>query len=139
VETWLRELGFPALPPGPVRIGQSWTDSARVPLSSLLGLQGEAIEVRTTTLEAVQQTPRESIARFSVETTWADAGEGPVPDAHVQGASTQTVLFDIRKGVFLNSRGTSRILVEVGSGTGAPPLTIEAEGSYETRLLEADD
>jgi hypothetical protein len=53
----------------------------------------------------------------------------------VRGASTQIVRFDIDAGVFLDSRGTSRIRVEIGSGTGVAPLRIEAEGSYETRLI----
>jgi hypothetical protein len=28
--------------------------------------------------------------------------------------------------------------VEINAGKGEPPLAIEAEGSYETRLLEPD-
>jgi hypothetical protein len=137
VENWLRELGFPTLPPGPVRIGESWTDTTRVPLSALLGLQGEsqAVEIRTTRLASIEPGSERPEARLEVETRWTDDGEAPAPDVSVRGASTQIVRFDIDAGVFLDSRGTSRIRVEIGSGTGVAPLRIEAEGSYETRLI----
>jgi hypothetical protein len=136
VEIWLRELGFPALPPGPVRVGESWTDTARVPLSALLGLQGdaEAVEVRTTTLSSIDRTAGETIARIEVATRWTDAGEGPSPEVRVRGSSSQTVRFDADRRLFRDSRGTSRIRVDIVSGSGAPPIRIEAEGSYETRL-----
>ena len=136
VEIWLRELGFPALPPGPVRVGESWTDTARVPLSALLGLQGdaEAVEVRTTTLSSIDRTAGETIARLEVATKWTDAGEGPSPEVSVRGSSSQTVRFDFDRRLFRDSRGTSRVLVEIVSGSGAPPIRIEAEGSYQTRL-----
>lgn len=140
VETWLRGLGFPALLPGPARIGDSWTDSTRVPLAALLGLQGEAevIEVRTTTLAEIEREQGAPIARLEVKTSWTDAAESPAREVTVRGTSSQTVRFDIRDGVFLDSRGTSRMRVEIKTDTGSPPLEIEAEGSYETQLMEAD-
>jgi hypothetical protein len=140
VETWLRGLGFPALPPGPARIGDSWTDSARVPLAALLGLQAEAeaIEVRTTTLADVDLEQGAPIAQLDVETRWTDDPESTARQLTVHGASSQTVRFDVRQGVFVDSRGTSRMRVEINAGKGEPPLAIEAEGSYETRLLEPD-
>jgi hypothetical protein len=140
VETWLRELGFPALLPGPARVGDSWTDTTRVPLAALLGLQGEgeAVEVRTTTLARIEGERGVPTARLAVETRWTDAGESPAPEVRIRGSSSQTVRFDIREGVFVDSRGTSRIRVQIASASGSPPLEIEAEGSYETRLVEPD-
>jgi len=140
VEAWLRGLGFPALPPGPARIGDSWTDSTRVPLAALLGLQAEAeaIEVRTTTLAGVEIVQGVQVAVLNVEAKWTDDPESPARGVAVRGASSQTVRFDVRRGVFLDSRGTSRMRVEIDAATGAPPLEIEAEGSYETRLLVPD-
>ncbi len=140
VETWLRGLGFPALPPGPARIGDSWTDSTRVPLAALLGLQAEAeaIEVRTTRLADVHLEQGAPIAQLDVETRWMDDPQSTARGVIVRGASSQTVRFEVREGVFLDSRGTSRMRVEVNAGTGAPPLAIEAEGSYETRLVDPD-
>jgi hypothetical protein len=140
VEAWLRGLGFPALLPGPARIGDSWTDSTRVPLAALLGLQTEAevIEVRTTTLTDVEPGQGSPVARLDVETRWTDDPESPARGVVVRGASSQTVRFDVRQGVFLDSRGTSRMRVEINAATGAPPLAIEADGGYETRLEEPD-
>ena len=140
VEAWLRGLGFPALLPGPARIGDSWTDSTRVPLAALLGLQAEAeaIEVRTTTLADVDLEQGAPIAQLNVETRWTDDPVSTARNVIVRGASSQTARFDVRQGVFLDSRGTSRMRVEINAGSGAPPLAIAAEGSYETRLVESD-
>jgi len=141
VEVWLRELGFPALPPGQVRLGESWTDTARVPLSTLLGLEGDAdaVEIRTATLSSVDRTAAGTIARIDVATRWTDSGEGPSPEVSVRGSSSQAVKFDLDRRLFRESRGTSRIRVEITSGSGASPIQIEAEGSYETRLLSLED
>ena len=138
VETWLRELGFPALPVGPTRPGDSWVDTTRVPLSALLGLQGtaEAVEVRTTTLRAVDETPHGPTALLDVRTEWTSGGEGPSPDVIVRGSSRQSVRFALESGWFVDSSGTSFIRVEISSGAGAEPLRIDAEGSYETKLHE---
>ena len=140
IESWLRELGFPALPVGPTRTGDSWNDTTRVPLSALLGLQGtaEAVEVRTTTLRAIDETLHGPTALLDVRTEWTSAGEGPSPDVIVRGSSRQSVRFAMESGRFIDSRGTSFIRVDISSGAGAAPLRIEAEGSYETRLLEGD-
>ena len=140
IESWLRELGFPALPVGPTRPGDSWKDTTRVPLSALLGLQGtaEAVEVRTTTLRAVDETPHGPTALLDVRTEWTSAGEGPSPDVTVRGSSRQSVRFAMESGWFIDSSGTSFIRVEISSGAGTEPLRIDAEGSYETQLLEGD-
>lgn len=140
VESWLRELGFPALPVGPTRPGDSWVDTTRVPLSALLGLQGtaEAVEVRTTTLRAIDETAHGPTATLDVRTEWTSAGEGPSPDVTVRGSSSQSVRFAVESGWFVDSSGTSFIRVEIFSGAGALPLRIDAEGSYETKLLEGD-
>lgn len=140
VETWLRELGFPALPAGPASPGDSWVDTTRVPLSALLGLQGtaQAVEVRTTTFRAVDETVHGPTALLDVRTEWTSAGEGPSPDVRVRGSSRQSVRFALQSGWFVDSRGTSIIRVEISSGSGADPLRIDAEGSYETRFLEGD-
>lgn len=140
IESWLRELGFPALPVGPTRAGDSWKDTTRVPLSALLGLQGtaEAVEVRTTTLRAVDETVHGLTALLDVHTEWTSAGEGPSPDVTVRGSSRQSVRFAMEPGRFIDSGGTSFIRVEISSGGGAELLRIDAEGSYETKLLEGD-
>ena len=138
VETWLRQLGFPALPVGSTRTGDSWVDTTRVPLSALLGLQGtaEAVEIRTTTLRAVDETLHGPTALLDVRTEWTSDGEGPSPDVIVRGSSRQSVRFALESGWFVDSSGTSFIRVEISSGAGSEPLRIDAEGSYETRLLE---
>lgn len=138
VESWLRELGFPALPSGPTHPGNSWNDTTRVPLSALLGLQGtaQAVEVRTVTLRAIDQTSLGPIALLEVDTEWTSDGEGPSPDVIVRGSSRQTVRFAIEAGRFTDSSGTSVIRVEISNGTGLEPLLIRAEGSYETKLLD---
>lgn len=140
VETWLRELGFPALPVGPTRPGDSWKDTTRVPLSALLGLQGtaEAVEVRTTTLRAIDETVHGPTALLDVRTEWTSAGEGPSPDVTVRGSSRQSVRFAMESGWFVDSSGTSFIRVEISSGAGTGRLRIDAEGAYETRLLMGD-
>jgi hypothetical protein len=140
VESWLRELGFPALPVGQARPGDRWKDTTRVPLSALLGLQGtaEAVEVRTTTLTSIDETSYGPTALLDVRTEWTSAGEGPSPDVIVRGSSRQSVRFAMESGRFIDSRGTSFIRVDISSGAGAEPLRIDAEGSYETRLLEGD-
>jgi len=140
IESWLRELGFPALPVGPTRPGDSWKDTTRVPLSALLGLQGtaEAVEVRTTTLRAIDETPHGPTALLDVRTEWTSAGEGPSPDVTVRGSSRQSVRFAMESGWFIDSNGTSFIRVEISSGAGTEPLRIDAVGSYETQLLEGD-
>lgn len=137
VESWLRELGFPTLPAGPIRVGQAWTDTTRVPLAALLGLRSgaEALEVRTTTLQALEGPPERRTARLSVRTSWS-GGQGPAdaPDLVVEGAGSQTVEFDVEAGRFARATGTSRIEVLLFDGTGAPPRRIEAIGRHETRL-----
>ncbi|MCL7961281.1 MAG: hypothetical protein M8860_00350 [marine benthic group bacterium] len=141
VEVWLRELGFPALAPGPVKVGESWTDTSRVPLSTLLGLQGDtdAVEVRTTKLSSIERTAEGAVAQIDVVTRWTDAGEGPSPEVSVRGSSSQAVRFDLDRKLFQDSRGTSRIRVEISSASGAPPIRIDAEGSYDTHLLMTED
>lgn len=141
VESWLRELGFPALPPGPVRVGDSWADTTRVPLASLLGLRSEteAREVRTTTLEAIEGVPGERTARLAVRTVWSGR-QGPedAPDLVVEGEGSQVVELEVEAGRFARARGASRIEVLVFDGTGAPPRRIEAVGRQETRLVTGD-
>ncbi len=141
IESWLRELGFPALPAGPTHPGDSWNDTTRVPLSALLGLQGtaQAVEVRTTTLRAIEQTSHGPTALLDVDTEWTSDGEGPSPDVIVRGSSRQSVRFAVDSGRFLDSSGTSFIRVEISNGSGAEPLRIDAEGSYETKLQEGTD
>lgn len=138
IESWIRELGFPALPTGPTHPGSSWNDTTRVPLSALLGLQGtaQAVQVRTTTLRAIAESPNGPMALLEVDTEWTSDGEGPSPDVIVRGSSRQTVRFAMEAGRFTDSSGTSVIRVEISSATGMAPLLIEAEGSYETKLLE---
>jgi len=142
VESWLRELGFPALPAGPVRVGDSWTDTTRVPLATLLGLrsEAEAVEVRTTTLEAIEGAPGARIARLAVRSAWSGR-QGPedAPDLAVEGGGSQEVEFELEAGRFTRAVGTSRIEVLVFDGTGAPPRRLEAVGRQETRLVAADE
>jgi hypothetical protein len=141
VESWLRELGFPALPVGPVRVGDSWSDTTRVPLATLLGLrsEAEAVEVRTTTLEAIEGSPGARTARLAVRTAWSGR-EGPedAPDLAVEGAGSQEVELELEAGRFTRAVGTSRVQVLVFDGTGAPPRRIEAAGRQETRLVAED-
>lgn len=141
VESWLRELGFPALPAGPVRVGDSWTDTTRVPLATLLGLrtEAEALEIRTTTLEALDGAPGQRTARLAVRTSWS-GGQGPAdaPDLVVDGAGSQVVEFDVEAGRFARASGSSRIRVLVFDGTGAPPRRIESVGRHETRRVAGE-
>lgn len=140
VESWLRELGFPALPPGPARIGDSWTDTTRIPLASLLGLRSdaEAVEVRTVTLAGVEREGAGRIARLDVTTEWTGTqGPDDAPDLRVQGSGTQTVEFEVDAGQFRRATGTSSVSVLLFDGTGAPPRRIEAAGRQETRRLES--
>ena len=141
VESWLRELGFPALPAGPVRVGDSWSDTTRVPLATLLGLrsEAEAVEVRTTTLEAIEGSAGARTARLAVRTAWSGRkGPEDAPDLTVEGAGSQEVEFELEAGRFTRTVGTSRIQVLVFDGTGAPPRRIEAVGRQETRLVAGD-
>ncbi|MFO7588562.1 MAG: hypothetical protein R6X22_10860 [Gemmatimonadota bacterium] len=138
VESWFRELGFPALPAGPARVGDAWTDTTRVPLASLLGLRSEAqvLEIRTTTLTGFERGPGGRTARLEVRTEWSGT-QGPVeaPDLRVEGSGTQTVEFEADAGRFRRAAGTSRVVVLLFDGTGAPARRIEAAGRHETRLV----
>jgi hypothetical protein len=137
VESWLRELGFPALPTGPSRPGDSWTDTTRVPLALLLGVQGsaEAVEVRTTRFRELQESDRGPVALLEVMSEWTGAADPQAPGIVVTGSSEQTVRFAIDEGRFVDSRGNSSIRVEIPTGPGAGPVRIDADGSYQTVLL----
>ncbi len=141
VGSWLRELGFPALPVGPVRPGESWTDTARVPLASLIGVQGsaEAVEVRTTKFADLLTSEHGSVAVFEVSTRWTGSGDATSPSqAVVSGSSDQTARFAVEEGRYIDSRGSNSIHVEILTAPGVEPVRIDADGFYQTILLAED-
>lgn len=143
IEQSMLQAGFPTLPDGPVRVGQTWTDTARMPTAVLQGMGGgNTVAVSRTTLEGVEREGTTQVARLAVETTFdfLREGRGGQPlQADMSGSGRSTVRFDVDRGRYLSSTGTQSYRVEMKLPGSADSVSIRFDVDSEVRLTDSSD
>lgn len=118
-----------------------------IPAAALgLALEYDLTQERTTRLVELETAGVSRVAVLQVETRWTpapDPTDRPEGLASLRGTALQNVRFDIGKGRFLGSTGTSElelVLTPGGSGqfiavsaTGRQSTGVTASGRRETR------
>ena len=138
----MRQVGFPILPPRPVRVGDSWVDTTRIDAAAMaLPAEGEIVSVSRTTLERLVRTADGTIARLAVETEFHfEPGEGAIPSMRVEvrGRRGDDVRFDVERGRYLTSEGTQEfeMTMAIPGATGSLSIRGTATSSAE-RLPES--
>jgi hypothetical protein len=142
LENWLSQLGFPPLAAEPVAVGDQWTESVPIPASALgLALEYDLMQARTTRLEEVRRTGTTTVAILHVNTRWepsADRGEA-TGVASLRGSAEQTVRFDIGRGRFLGSTGTSSLDLVIAPPGSGQFVAVSATGRQITRLTASGE
>jgi hypothetical protein len=142
LQNWLAQLGFPPLPEFPARPGDAWTDSARVSASAALGVTvpWELLETRRVSLEelSVTESGTEAVLRVlsDFEVGPEEAGD-PAATPDVRGGGEQLIRFDVSRGRFLGSSGTSELRFPIGSGEDGRPVGATAVGSHRTEVMDS--
>lgn len=135
----MRQVGFPSLPPGPVRVGESWVDTTRIDAAAMaLPAEGEIISVSRTTLERLVGTGRDRVAELRVETDFRfEPGGATIPGMRVDltGSRSDRVRFDVARGRFLDSTGTQEFEMTMGIPGAASSLSIEGTATSRAELL----
>lgn len=138
VENWLSQLGFPPLPQDPVRAGDTWSESIPIPAAALgLALEYDLVQERETRLAEIREVGLNRVAVLEVQTTWIPAPlpfEAPRDVASLSGRAEQTVRFDIRRGRFLGSTGTSSLELVLAPAGTAQYVAVSAAGRQVTGL-----
>lgn len=144
IEQSMLQAGFPTLPDGPVRVGQTWTDTTRVPTAVLQGMGGgNTVAVSRTTLEGMELEGATKVARLAVETTFdflRERRQGNQPlQADMSGSGTSTVRFDVDRGQYLSSDGTQSYRVKLKVPGAAGSVSIRFDVDSEVRLTDSSD
>lgn len=138
VESWLSQLGFPPLPEQEVEVGEDWTETVPIPASVLgLAVDYDLEQIRTVRLNEVRTAGNSAVAFLLVETLWkpppdrSGAGGGVVS---VRGSAEQMVRFDVTRGRFLGSTGTSSLELVLTPPGGNQYVAVSAAGRQITGL-----
>lgn len=141
VQSWLAQLGLPPLPETPVRVGDVWSESVPVPAIALgLVVDFDVVQVRTVRLDEVRVAGRSKVAFLSVETVWEPTREASGTGGEItslRGTASQTVRFDVDRGRFLGSTGSSRLQIVLRPGRGAQYVAVSAHGRQLSGLIES--
>jgi len=143
VQQWLSRLGFPTLPGEPVAVGDEWSESAVVPAAALgLAFEYDLAQDRVTRLADVRTVGRTTRAVLEVSVRWAPrpaAGAGPSALVSLRGTAEHVVRFDVGRGRFLGSTGTSSLEIVLASPGGGQYLSVPATGTHTTSLVDSGD
>jgi hypothetical protein len=143
VQSWLARLGLPPLPEAPVRVGDTWSETIPVPAMALgLAVDYDVVQVRTVRLDAVRAAGRSRVAFLSVTTDWAPTSEASGAGgtiSSIRGTARQTVRFDVDRGRFLGSTGTSQLEFVLRPPGGAQYVAVAAAGNQVTGLADSGD
>ena len=143
VEAWLSQLGFPPLPDGTATVGDVWSETTPVPAAALgLAVDYDVVRTRKMRLAEVKSAGNSTVAFLAVTTTWV-----PAPDpsgtggsvASLRGTAEQTVRFDVKRGRFLGSTGTSELELVLTPEGAAQYVAVNASGRQITRLTASSD
>ena len=141
VQAWYSQLGLPPLPEDPVREGDTWSETVPVPALVLgLAVDYDVVQERSVRLDGVRLAGRTRIAILSVSTVWESTPEpggagGTITS--LRGTATQTVRFDLDRGRFLGSTGTSELQFVLKPEGAAQYVAVSASGRQVTRLGES--
>ena len=112
-----------------------------IPAAALgLALEYDLSQERTTRLVDVRAAGLSSIAVLEVETRWTPAPEPVEPPRGItslRGTALQTVQFDVRKGRFLGSTGTSELELVLTPAGSSQFIAVQASGRQVTGLSAA--
>lgn len=140
VENWLSQLGFPPLPEEAVQVGDTWSGSMPIPAAALgLALEYDLIQKRTARLMEIRTVGVNPVAILEVETTWIPATDPTTPlggVASLRGTATQTVRFDLRRGRFVGSTGTSELELVLTPAGSDQYIAVTAAGRQVTGLTD---
>lgn len=136
----IRQIGFTALPEGPVSPGDSWHEEYRTDASAFrLPVPGEVVTRSEITLRRLVREGDRRVALLRVESSFsfvpATGGE-QAGGITLDGVSTEDVHFDLDRGRFLSASGTRELVMDFGSAAGQDRMTLELEIESEARLLE---
>lgn len=143
VESWLSQLGFPPLPGGVATVGDEWSETTPVPAAALgLAVDYDVVRTRQMRLTEVRSAGNSTVAFLAVTTTWV-----PAPDpsgkggsvVSLRGTAEQAVRFDVKRGRFLGSTGTSELELVLTPEGGAQYVAVNASGRQMTRLTGSSD
>lgn len=135
----MRQVGFPILPPGPVRAGESWVDTTRIDATAMaLPAEGEIVSVSRTTLKRLVRTGDSRVAELDVQTEFHfEPGARALPGMQVEvtGRRSDDVRFDVTRGRFLVSDGTQEFEMRMAIPGATSSLSIEGTATSRAELL----
>lgn len=143
VENWLSQLGFPPLPGGVATVGDVWSETTPVPAAALgLAVDYDVVRTREVRLTEVRSAGNSTVAFLAVTTTWVPATDPSGTGGSVvslRGTAEQAVRFDVKRGRFLGSTGTSELEFVLTPEGGAQYVAVNASGRQITRLTDSSD
>lgn len=135
----IRQVGFPTLPRGPVRVGDTWVDTTRVDASAMaLPAAGEIVSVNRTTLRRLLSAGGATVAELTVETAFRfEPAARPMPamQVDVSGTRSDTVRFDVTGGRFLTSSGSQSFEMTMAIPGASGSLSIQGTATSRAELL----
>jgi hypothetical protein len=138
VQAWFSQLGLPPLPEDPVREGDSWSETVPVPAIVLgLAVDYDVVQERSVRLDEVRLAGRTRVAILSVTTAWESTPEpggagGTITS--LRGTAIQSVRFDVDRGRFLGSSGTSELQFVLRPEGAAQYVAVSARGRQVSGL-----
>lgn len=134
----LSQMGFPLLPRGPVRPGESWTDTTRVDAAAMaVPAEGDIVSINRTTLQGLDREGGATVARLRVESTYAfEPGPRTLPSMGVEltGTRADDVRFDVTSGRFLTANGEQQFVFDITMPGASGSFTIEGRIRSRARL-----
>lgn len=139
LEQSMRQIGFPVLPPGPVRVGESWVDTARIDAAAMaLPATGEIVSVSRVTLERLSRIDGRTVAELAVHTDFhfePSGGAMPGMQVEVTGRRQDEVRFDVDRGRFLEARGNQEFELRMTIPGAPSSLSIGGTARSRAELL----
>lgn len=137
----IRQVGFPTLPRGPVRVGDTWTDTTRIDASAMaLPAEGEIVSVNRATLKGLSRSGAATVADLTVETTFHfEPGARAMPGMSVQmrGSRADNVRFDVTNGRYMSAAGQQDFTLNMSIPGAAGSLSIQGTARSRARLLDS--
>lgn len=140
----VRMSGFPTLPEDPVRPGDTWVDTTRIPTGVMRGMgEGTTLTVSRTTLEGVSRQGQTRVAELSVVSTYAfrpaDSARAGGRRANMSGSGSATVRFDVSNGRYLHSESSQDYTVNLGLPSADRAFSVRFRVENEAQLVEVGE